>query len=101
MGQTDDQNVVLDLPGGRKLQLFPESQISVLRAGSGLQGILGIRREGAVLVVNSSIPAAWPKFEAKLKVGSTRYDIRLETLSDGGATSHAVFNRSPTPCGSC
>jgi cyclic beta-1,2-glucan synthetase len=65
---------------------------------AGLEGILGIRREGAVLVVKPCIPDAWPSFEATLKIGPTRYDLRVETLSDGGTTSHAVMDGSPISC---
>ena len=46
---------------------------------AGVEGILGIRREGAFLVVDPCIPAAWPGFEATVNVGSTHYDIRVET----------------------
>jgi cyclic beta-1,2-glucan synthetase len=48
---------------------------------AGIEGILGIRREGAFLVVDPCIPAAWPGFEATVKMGSTHYDIRVETPS--------------------
>ena len=48
---------------------------------AGIEGILGIRREGAFLVVDPCIPAAWPGFEATVNTGSTRYDIRVETPS--------------------
>ncbi len=48
---------------------------------AGVEGILGIRREGAFLVVDPCIPAAWPGFEATVKVGSTQYDIRVEMPS--------------------
>ena len=34
---------------------------------AGVEGILGIRREGAVLVVDPCIPAAWPGFEATVE----------------------------------
>jgi cyclic beta-1,2-glucan synthetase len=51
---------------------------------AGLEGILGIRREGAFLVVDPRIPESWPAFEAKVKVGETRYDIRVENASRGG-----------------
>ena len=44
---------------------------------AGVEGILGIRREGAVLV-DPCIPAAWPGFEARIELGSTQYDIRVD-----------------------
>jgi cyclic beta-1,2-glucan synthetase len=46
---------------------------------AGVEGILGIRREGAFLVVDPCIPASWPGFEATVKVESTCYHIRLAT----------------------
>jgi cyclic beta-1,2-glucan synthetase len=48
---------------------------------AGVEGILGIRREGAILVVDPCIPAAWPGFEATVRVGSTHYEIRVENPS--------------------
>src|SRR5690606_34113871 len=48
---------------------------------AGMEGILGIRREGAFLIVEPCIPAAWPGFEATVKRGSTHYDIRVESPS--------------------
>ena len=45
---------------------------------AGIEGILGIRREGAVLVVEPCIPEAWPGFAATVEVSDTRYDIRVE-----------------------
>src|SRR5690606_13123592 len=51
---------------------------------AGVEGILGIRREGAFLVVDPCIPAVWPGFEATVKVASTHYDIRVENPSSAG-----------------
>jgi cyclic beta-1,2-glucan synthetase len=66
---------------------------------AGIEGILGIRREGAYLVVESCIPASWPGFEATVKVGSSRYDIRVETRPhrDAGALV-VVLDGMPLPC---
>jgi cyclic beta-1,2-glucan synthetase len=44
---------------------------------AGIEGILGIRREGAFLVINPCIPPDWPGFEASVKVEGTRCDIRV------------------------
>lgn len=44
---------------------------------SGIEGILGIRREGASLLIDPCIPLDWPGFEASIEVASTRYAIRL------------------------
>ncbi len=51
---------------------------------AGIEGILGIRREGAFLVVDPCIPPKWPGFEVTVKVGSTCFDIRVENPSHAG-----------------
>jgi cyclic beta-1,2-glucan glucanotransferase len=56
---------------------------------AGVEGILGIRREGAFLVVDPCIPATWPGFDATVKVGSTQYDIRVRR-----DISHALLDGS-------
>ena len=66
---------------------------------AGVEGILGIRREGAVLVVDPCIPAAWPGFDATVEVGATHYDIRVETASNRcRGVSRALLDGVPTPC---
>jgi len=66
---------------------------------AGVEGILGIRREGAFLVVDPCIPAAWPGFEATVNVEATRYAIRVENPSHScGDDSHAVLDGSPIQC---
>jgi cyclic beta-1,2-glucan synthetase len=44
----------------------------------GLEAILGLRREGAALVVNPCIPKRWPGFEIVYRLGETCYQIRVE-----------------------
>ena len=62
---------------------------------AGVEGILGIRREGAFLVIDPCIPASWPGFEAMVSVESTRYDIRVDAASPGGRdVSHTVLDGS-------
>ena len=51
---------------------------------AGVEGILGIRREGDRLVVDPCIPPAWPGFEATVNVASTRYEIRVENQPASG-----------------
>jgi cyclic beta-1,2-glucan synthetase len=48
---------------------------------AGIEGILGIRREGAFLLVDPCIPPDWPGYEARVKVDGTRYDIRVVSPS--------------------
>ncbi|MFL9828683.1 GH36-type glycosyl hydrolase domain-containing protein [Rhodoplanes sp. SY1] len=50
---------------------------------AGVEGILGLRREGAELVVEPCLPTRWPGFEARVTVGSTRYEIRVEAAPPG------------------
>ena len=52
---------------------------------SGVEGILGIRREGGRLLVTPSIPAEWPGFSATVMVGNTRFDIRVDNARRPGA----------------
>ena len=44
---------------------------------AGIEGILGIRREGAFLVVQPCIPPGWPGFEATVNVQGSRVEIRV------------------------
>jgi hypothetical protein len=44
---------------------------------AGIEGILGIRREGKYLVIDPCIPPDWPGYEASVKAEGTRYDIRV------------------------
>jgi cyclic beta-1,2-glucan synthetase len=66
---------------------------------AGVEGILGIRREGASLLVCPCIPAAWPGFEARIKLGSTQYDIRVDNRSHRcRGVSHANLDDVPIQC---
>ncbi len=47
---------------------------------AGVEGILGIRREGAALVLEPCLPPDWPGYEARVTVADTRYDIRVRRL---------------------
>jgi cyclic beta-1,2-glucan synthetase len=48
---------------------------------AGVEGILGIRREAAFLVIDPCIPAAWPGFAATIKVGTTCYHVQVTAAS--------------------
>lgn len=66
---------------------------------AGIEGIMGIRREGTSLVVDPCIPAAWPGFEAQVTVAATHYDIHVETAAQGGRSAfHAVLDGSHIHC---
>jgi cellobiose phosphorylase len=61
---------------------------------AGIEGILGIRREGDVLVIEPCIPSQWPGFSARVEVEGTSWDISVtasrarcsENWSDPAAT---------------
>ncbi len=62
---------------------------------AGVEGILGIRREGAFLVIDPCIPPSWPGFEATVKVASTVYEIRVHSPGDRpDRTSEAILDGS-------
>jgi cyclic beta-1,2-glucan synthetase len=65
---------------------------------AGVEGILGIRREGNFLVVNPCIPDSWPGFEATVYVHSTRYEIRVESVP-GAREMHGVLDSKAVDCG--
>ncbi|MCV9880321.1 GH36-type glycosyl hydrolase domain-containing protein [Brenneria izbisi] len=44
---------------------------------AGVEGILGIRREGSLLVLSPCIPDDWPGFEAQVTLGDCRYLISV------------------------
>lgn len=48
---------------------------------AGIEGLLGIRRQGEELVINPCIPASWQGFEATINLADTRYIIRVESPS--------------------
>jgi cyclic beta-1,2-glucan synthetase len=66
---------------------------------AGVEGILGIRKEGDRLLVAPCIPASWPGFKATVNVLSTRYEISVETpahRADG--VSQALLDGIRFPC---
>jgi cyclic beta-1,2-glucan synthetase len=58
---------------------------------AGLEGILGIRREGEYLLIDPCIPDAWPGFEATVNVASTQYRIRVANSSGAGRCLRKVI----------
>lgn len=53
---------------------------------AGIEGILGIRREGKILIVDPCIPADWPGFAAEVQVLDTHYSIKV---TQHGGAEHA------------
>jgi cyclic beta-1,2-glucan synthetase len=56
---------------------------------AGMESILGLRLQGAVLHLDPCIPRAWADFEMVLLYGSAQYDIRVENAD--GAERGIVF----------
>jgi len=52
---------------------------------AGIEGILGLRREGKFLVLHPCIPVAWPGFEATVVIETARYDIVVDNGSGRGS----------------
>lgn len=50
---------------------------------AGIEGILGIRREGDALVINPCIPKDWPGFDVRIKVDKTDYELRIVNSPKG------------------
>ncbi len=54
---------------------------------AGLEGLLGIRRQGAWLLIDPCIPVTWSGFEVSLEVEGGHYEIQVES---GEGRSHGV-----------
>ena len=66
---------------------------------AGVEGILGIRREGVFLVIAPCISSKWPEFEATVNVETTRYEIHVVNQSGHCRTvSKAVLDGAPLSC---
>ncbi|MFO7545629.1 MAG: glucoamylase family protein [Trueperaceae bacterium] len=66
---------------------------------AGVEGILGIRREGAFLVVDPRTPSSWSGFEATVNIASTRYEIHVATPADGWREdARATVDGAPIAC---
>ena len=50
---------------------------------AGIEAILGLRREGAFLVVAPCLPKDWPGFEATVTLGATEYAIQVDRARAG------------------
>ncbi len=64
---------------------------------AGVEGILGIRREGDFLVIDPCIPDAWPGFQATVDMQSTHYEIRVEAEA-GRRMTHALLDGAGVDC---
>ena len=67
---------------------------------AGVEGILGIRRQGACLLVDPCIPPDWPGFEATVTIESTVYVIRvLHPSRRGRGISRMLLDDETVPHG--
>jgi cellobiose phosphorylase len=48
----------------------------------GVEGILGLRRQGERLLIRPQIPASWPGFKIVYKYGCAQYQIEVEQGED-------------------
>ena len=54
---------------------------------AGIEGILGLRREGDQLSVRPRLPSAWPGFSATVTFGGASSTIRVERVLIGNGES--------------
>lgn len=57
---------------------------------AGIEGILGLTRHGDALMLEPTLPKAWPQVEMRVLVASTRYKIVVENPSGSGRGIAAV-----------
>ena len=66
---------------------------------AGVEGILGIRREGEFLVFDPCIPSTWPGFEATIVLADSRYAVRVRSVSRRSRlVSAALLDGMPIDC---
>jgi cyclic beta-1,2-glucan synthetase len=63
---------------------------------AGIEGILGIRREGNFVTVKPCIPARWPGFAATIKLDGSSIDISVVNGTAG--ETRASLNGTPVEC---
>jgi cyclic beta-1,2-glucan synthetase len=63
---------------------------------AGIEGILGIRREGEFICIEPRIPPSWQGFEATIKLGTSRFDISVATGS--GGDTRLMLDGGPVDC---
>ena len=60
---------------------------------AGIEGILGLRREGDRLIIEPCLPSDWPEFTATLELANTRYDITVrQSAIDADASQSATLD---------
>ena len=57
---------------------------------AGVEGILGIRREGKDLTIAPCIPRDWPGFEAHIRLDDSVYAIRVAQNAESKRTKRRI-----------
>jgi cellobiose phosphorylase len=52
----------------------------------GLEGILGLKKRGDTLYIESRAPTSWPEYRIEYRHGKSVYSIVVRKDSDGGVT---------------
>jgi cyclic beta-1,2-glucan synthetase len=66
---------------------------------AGVEGILGIRREGDWLLLNPCIPADWPGFSAQITLGDSHFQIQLDNPAQRSqGIRQAWLDEQPIDC---
>ena len=65
---------------------------------AGVESILGIRREGPVLVIDPCLPAQWPGFEAKIVLGDACYTIKVVAEGTQSGVTSATLDGKILAC---
>ncbi|MCB8839655.1 glycosyl hydrolase family 65 protein, partial [Aurantimonas sp. VKM B-3413] len=53
---------------------------------AGVEGILGIRKDGEFLTIAPRIPQAWPGFSATIRIDDTCYRVSVDNRDVSGST---------------
>ncbi len=66
---------------------------------AGVEGLLGIRREGHCLLLNPCIPTEWPGFTAQIRLGESHYEIELSNpMQRSQGIRQAWLDEQPLVC---
>ena len=64
---------------------------------AGIEGILGLQREGEMLVIAVSLPAKWDGFEVTVTLGETFYSISIEASHDRSEAGSFTLDQKLMP----
>ena len=59
---------------------------------AGIEGILGIRREGNALILRPRVPTSWPGFEATIRQGASTWEITVRRESTTRTAMQATLD---------